>query len=381
MFMQTPIALVSSMPSPLAPKLDAAPTIAPVNDLLLRAARRERTERTPVWLMRQAGRFDPKYLAIRDRCGLELEDLFRDPELACEITMLPIRFGVDAAILFQDILTPLAPLGARFVYRPGPVLEGPIRGRRDIDRLRAIDPRDELSFVSTSIKLVLSKLNGALPLIGFAGAPLTLATFMIEGRSPGAKADHTRQLMKQEPALCHTLLELLANVTADYLTMQIEAGVHVVQLFESVADLFSREEYEQFAHPYQEAVLRRLDRSCPTILFVKEQPYLDLMAQTGADVLSVGGCVDLCEARAEYGDRVAFQGNVDNRVLHRGSLDEIDEAVKQCLRSGDRTGHILNLNHGVLKGTPIENVRRFIDTARAFTSDRELVDGVGPCAK
>ena len=188
------------MPSPPAPKLDAAATIAPVNDLLLRAARRERTERTPVWLMRQAGRFDPKYLAIRDRCGLELEDLFRDPELACEITLLPIRFGVDAAILFQDILTPLAPLGARFVYRPGPVLERPIRGRRDIDRLRALDPRDELSFVSTSIKLVLSELKGALPLIGFAGAPLTLATFMIEGRSPGAKADQTRQLMQQDPA-------------------------------------------------------------------------------------------------------------------------------------------------------------------------------------
>ncbi|MEE9129576.1 MAG: uroporphyrinogen decarboxylase [Phycisphaerales bacterium] len=365
------------MPSPPAPKLDAAATIAPVNDLLLRAARRERTERTPVWLMRQAGRFDPKYLAIRDRCGLELEELFRDPELACEITMLPIRFGVDAAILFQDILTPLAPLGARFVYRPGPVLEPPIRGRRDIDRLRPIDPRHELSFVSATIKLVLSELKGALPLIGFAGAPLTLATFMIEGRSPGTKADQTRQLMHQEPALCHTLLDLLANVTADYLKMQIEAGVDVVQLFESVADLFSREEYEQFAHPYQEAVLRRLDQSCPTILFVKEQPYLDLMVRTGADVLSVGCCIGLSEARAEYGDRVAFQGNVDNRVLHRGSLAEIDEAVKQCLRSGDRTGHILNLNHGVLKGTPIENVRRFINTARAFTYDRQLVDGVG----
>ncbi len=378
MFMQTPIALGNSMPSPPAPKLDAAATIAPVNDLLVRAARGERTERTPVWLMRQAGRFDPKYLAIRDRCGLELEDLFRDPELACEITMLPIRFGVDAAILFQDILTPLAPLGARFVYRPGPVLEPPIRGRRDIERLRAIDPRDELSFVWRSIKLVLSELKGTLPLIGFAGAPLTLATFMIEGRSPGAKADQTRQLMQQEPALCHTLLDLLANVTADYLTMQIEAGVHVVQLFESVADLFSRAEYEQFAQPYQEAVLCRLDASCPTILFVKEQPYLDLMVQTGADVLSVGCCIGLGEARGEYGDRVAFQGHVDNRVLHGGSLDEIDVAVKQCLRSGNRTGHILNLNHGVLKGTPIENVRRFIDTARAFTYDRELIDGVGP---
>ena len=357
------------MPSPPAPKLDAAATIAPVNDLLLRAARRERTERTPVWLMRQAGRFDPKYLAIRDRCGLELEDLFRDPELACEITMLPIRFGVDAAILFQDILTPLAPLGARFVYRPGPVLEPPIRGRRDIDRLRAIDPREELSFISMSIKLVLSELKGTLPLIGFAGAPLTLATFMIEGRSPGAKVDQTRQLMQQEPALCHTLVELLANVTADYLTMQIEAGVHVVQLFESVADLFSREEYEQFAHPYQEAVLRRLDRSCPTILFVKEQPYLDLMVKTGADVLSVGCCIGLCEARAEYGDRVAFQGNVSNSLVATGSVQDIDEAVRRCVEAGGRQGHILNLNHGLLKDTPFANVQRLIETTRRASAE------------
>jgi len=341
--------------------------MAPANDLLLRAARGERTERTPVWIMRQAGRFDPKYLAIRDRCGMPLEELFRDPQLASEITMLPIRLGVDAAILFQDILTPLTPLGAKFVFRPGPILENPIRDGRRIEQMRAFDPRAELPFVPKSIKLVLRELDGSLPLIGFAGAPLTLATFMIEGRSPGDNAENTRRLIQQEPATLHRLLDLLAQVTADYLKMQIEAGVHAVQLFESVADLFTAEEYEQFAHPYQATVLQAIQGPAPTILFAKEQLDLDLMVQTGANVLSVGRCVNVAEAHRQYSPRVAIQGNVDNRVLRDGSPDQIDDAVRQCLLAGRRTGHILNLNHGVLKDTPIDNVRRFIDTARSFT--------------
>ena len=208
-------ALVNAMPSQPAPELDTLQTIAPANDLLLRAARGERTERTPVLLMRQAGRFDPKYLAIRDQCGLKLEQLFRDPQLASEITMLPIRLGVDAAILFQDILTPLAPLGANFVFRPGPILENPIRDGRRIEQMRVFDPRADLPFVSESIKLVLHELDGSLPLIGFAGAPLTLATFMIEGRSPGDNAETTQRLMQQEPTLFHRLLDLLTQVTTD----------------------------------------------------------------------------------------------------------------------------------------------------------------------
>lgn len=358
---------VSAMPSLPAPELDALQTIAPANDLLLRAARGERTERAPLWLMRQAGRFDPKYLAIRDRCGMPLEELFRDPQLASEITMLPIRLGVDAAILFQDILTPLTPLGAKFVFRPGPILENPIRDGRRIEQMRAFDPRAELSLVYQSIKLVLRELDGSIPLIGFAGAPLTLATFMIEGRSPGSNIENTRRFMQQEPASFHRLLDLLANVTADYLKMQIDAGVHAVQLFESVADLFSPEEYEQFAHPYQAQVLQTLQGSAPTILFAKEQLDLDLMVQTGANVLSIGQCVDLSKAHNQCSPRVALQGNVDNRILRDGSPEEIDDAVRRCLLAGRRTGHILNLNHGVLKDTPIDNVRRFIDTARSFT--------------
>ncbi|MCH8342374.1 MAG: uroporphyrinogen decarboxylase [Planctomycetes bacterium] len=349
----------------------------PTNDLLLRAARGERTERTPVWLMRQAGRFDPKYREIRQGCGLQLEELFRNPQLAAEITMLPVRFGVDAAILFQDILTPLAPMGAPFVFRPGPLLAHPIRVPGDLERLRSFDSREELGFVRTSIELVRSELADTLPLIGFAGAPLTLATFMIEGGSPGDSVDRTRALMQGEPALCHQLLDLLARITADYLMMQIEAGVHVVQLFESVADLFTCAEYELFAQPYQEAVLRALKGSCPTILFVNEQPYLDLMVRTGADVLSVGRCVALSEARRRYGDQVAFQGNVDNRVLRDGDFDQIDEAVGRCLIAGARAGHILNLNHGVVRDTPVENVCRFIETAKSFAFEPVVVDEPG----
>ena len=349
----------------------------PTNHLLLRAARGERPQRTPVWLMRQAGRFDPKYREIRQRCGLELEALFRDPRLAAQITLLPVRFGVDAAILFQDILTPLAPMGAPFLFRPGPVLTKPIRARADLEGLRRFDAHEELAFVTSSVKLVLDELRGGLPLIGFAGAPLTLATFMIEGGSPGGSVQRTRAMMRDQPDLCHWLLDLLAKVTADYLALQIEAGVHVVQLFESVADLFTRAEYAAFAHPYQQAVISVLPRSCPAILFVKEQPWLDLMVKSGADVLSVGRCVDLAEARQRYGGQVAFQGNVDNRLLERGGLDEIDEAVRRCLVGGAGTGHILNLNHGVLKGTPVEHVCRFIETARSLAVDPALVDEAG----
>jgi uroporphyrinogen decarboxylase len=267
------------------------------NDLLLQAARGERTERTPVWLMRQAGRFDPAYLEIRDRCGLYLEELFRTPDLAAEITLLPKRFGVDAVIIFQDILTPLAPMGAPFVFRPGPVLETPVRSTRDVNRLRTVDPEDDLPFVVESIRHVRSALDGKFPLLGFAGAPFTLAAFMIEGGSPGDLAA-TRAMMRDEPALLHGLLDRLARMTSAYLRLQIEAGVDAVQLFESIADGLSEAEYRTFAHPYQAHVLGALDGTVPRILFAKGQTQLDLMVETGAEVLSVGTGVDIADARA-----------------------------------------------------------------------------------
>lgn len=336
----------------------------PTNDLLLRAARRERTERTPVWLMRQAGRFDPKYRDIRERNDLPLEDLFCDPEAATEITLLPKRFGVDAVILFQDILTPLAPMGRRFVFRPGPVLDQPVRDARDVDSLRPFDPGTELDCVPKTIKLVRDALADELPLLGFAGAPLTLAFFLIEGKSPHADCSHSKAMMSSEPALFHRLLDRLTDMTADYLAMQIDAGADAVQLFESVADLVSPQEYAEFAHPYQVKVLSRIGQRVPTILFAKDCPLVELMSTSGASVLSVAACVDLAEARRRFGNKVAFQGNVDNRILLDGGTREIDSAVRHCILAGGQEGHILNLGHGVLKDTPVENVCRFIDAAK-----------------
>ena len=336
----------------------------PRNDLFLTAAGCERTVRPPVWLMRQAGRFDPAYLEIRASCGLELEKLFVEPTLAAEITLLPKRFGVDALILFQDILTPLGPMGAPFVFRPGPVLAEPVRDCRAIDRLRLHDPSEDLSFVPESIERVLSMVDGALPLLGFVGSPLTLATFLIEGRSAGGDIDHTRSLMRSDPDAMHRLLGKLSDMTGAYLSMQIGAGVHGVQLFESMADLFTADEYAEFAQPYQTRVFSQTPTTCPRILFAKEISDIEGMASTGADVLSVGGCVDLPEARVRLGKRVALQGNVDNLILLNGSEEEIESATLDCIEAGGRQGHIVNLNHGILKDTPFENVVRMIETVR-----------------
>lgn len=334
------------------------------NDLLLRAAHRQRTERTPVWLMRQAGRFDPAYRAIRERDPRPLEDLFRDPDIATEISLLPRRFGVDALISYQDILTPLEPFGARFVFRPGPVLPDPPRDAAALDRLTGSDPADDLPFVGQTLRQLRSAVGNALPLLGFAGAPFTLAAFLLEGASPPPHLPQVRAVWRSAPAALHALLERLADLTADYLRYQADSGADAVQLFESLADLLSEDEYATWAQPYQTRVFARYAAATPTILFVKEQPFVERMVATGAAVLSVGRCVDLATAQARWGAQVAFQGNVDNRVVATGTLAEIDAAVEACLTAGGGAGHILNLNHGVLKDTPFENGCRVIEAAR-----------------
>jgi uroporphyrinogen decarboxylase len=318
--------------------------------LVLQAARRQRTERTPVWLMRQAGRADPAYRRLRRRCGLPLEELFRAPDLAAEITLLPRRLGVDALILFQDILTPLVPMGARFVFRPGPVLASPARPEDAVLRLRRYDAADDLAFVAESIRLVRREVGTDLPLLGFAGAPLTLAAFLLEGGSPG-ELRNTRAVMRENPRGLHELLDRLGRMTSAYLRLQISAGVDAIQLFESIADLLTETEYRTFAHPCQAQVVRDLRGAVPVILFVKERPWIDLMVETGADVLSVGTCVDLAEARRRHGARVAFQG----------------------VRAGGHEGHILNLSHGLLPDTPIENVMKLVETCRLTRVEAEPV--------
>ncbi len=346
------------------------------NDLLLRALRREKTPRPPVWLMRQAGRFDPDYHAVKAEANLELEELFSHPEYAAKITLLPKRLGVDALIIFQDILTPLTPMGAPFVFRPGPVLEKPIRSRTDIADLKIFDPSVALDFFSKAIRLTLAEVDHELPLLGFAGAPFTLAAFAIEGKSPGRELNHTRALMQSDPAALHDLLAKLADMTAEYLKFQIAAGVHAVQLFESVADLLSPAEYQAFAHPYHQRVINQLNADAPVILFIKEQPFLELMVETGANAISIGRCNDLGLAQRAYGSKVAIQGNVDNEILRGGTLDEITAATHACIQAGNCNGHILNLNHGIFRDTPFENVVHFINTCRNWVSNEESAENL-----
>lgn len=348
------------------------------NDLFLRAAKRQFTERTPVWLMRQAGRVDPEYRALRQRADLPLAALFKDADLAAEISLLPKRWGVDAIILFQDILTPLGPMGANFTFRPGPILSSPIRTCQEADQLRPYDVQRDLSFVSRTLELLKTTLNGELPVLGFAGAPMTLAFFLIEGKSPGQSACTTRAFMKDNSIGLHRLLDKLADLTIDYLMMQINAGADAVQLFESCAHLLAPEEYKEFAHRYQVKILSQLSGRVPTVLFVRDQPWLELMADSGADVLSVGSCVDLSAAMNQFGDQVAFQGNVDNHLVATASPEEVEQAVHTCVRAGGRRGHILNLSHGLLPDTPFENVLRFVDAARE-TAGQPGVCGASRC--
>ncbi len=336
----------------------------PKNDLLLRAARRERTERTPVWFMRQAGRSDPEYIKLREKCGLALHDLFRHAELATEISLLPARIGVDAIIMFQDILTLLSPMGAHFEFHPGPVLRNPIRTESQIDALRLYEPEEELPFVGQTLQQLGTAIGDELPILGFAGAPLTLAFFLIEGKSPGDRATTSRGLMREQPALLHKLLDKLADMTIRYLNYQIKNGAHAVQLFESMADLLSPTEYQEFAHPYHVRIFNALGSNVPKILFAKEQPNINLMVRSGADVLSVGTCVDLESAARTYGPHVALQGNLDNRLLAGGTTRDIEQAVRSCIAAGNHQGHILNLNHGLLHETPFEIVRLVVDICK-----------------
>lgn len=353
------------------------------NDLLLRAARCLPVERVPVWMMRQAGRSDPLYRQIREELNLPLEQLFRtcpapmsetDVESAVKISLLPKRIGVDAIIVYKDILTPLAPMGAHFRFDPGPVLKPPIRTPAQVDDLLPLDdPPAQLAFTGNVIRRLRETLNGELPLIGFAGAPLTLAFFLIAGESPikrGAgiseKAEPVFRMIQETPELMHRLLNKLTEMTVNYLNYQISEGAQIVQLFESIADVLPRHLYTDFAFPYHQQIFAELNPETPSILFAKECDYLDLMHQSGAGVLSIGKCVDLSKAKAETDGTVAFQGNVDNDLLRDGTPNDITAAVKTCLQQGGKTGHILNLSHGLHRDTPFENVKHFVNIAKTL---------------
>ncbi len=334
------------------------------NDLFMRAARGERTPRPPIWLMRQAGRTDPEYNRLKEEAGLPLERLFSHAELAARISLLPKRIGVDAIIYFQDILTPLGPMGSPFVFRPGPVTENPIRSAADVARLASYDMAAELPFIGETFRLVRGELAGELPVLGFAGAPLTLAVFLIEGKSFGKTAATTLRFLDEEPAAAHALLEKLAAMTIDYLAYQIESGAAAVQLFESAAYLLSPAQYAEFALPYQQRIFEAIRGKVPTIVFAREWDDVRDLAAAGADILSLPSSISIADARAIVGRDCVVQGNLDNRLLANGPWEEVESAARACIESGECHGHIFNLSHGLLQETPFEHVERLVDLVR-----------------
>jgi len=338
-----------------------------VNDLFLRACRREPVPRTPVWFMRQAGRYMPEYRALRERHSLLT--LCRTPELAVEVTLQPVNaLGVDAAILFSDILLPLDPLGIPFDFQAGegPVIERPIRSRSDIDRLRAFEPREELAKPLEAIRLLRRTLE--VPLIGFAGAPFTLASYAIEGGHSSHFA-LTKRLMYENPAAWHALASLLASVVGEYLGAQIEAGAQAVQLFDSWVGALDEADYREFVLPHTAAIFDRLRGvDAPTIHFGTGTGHLlAVQREAGGDVIGVDWRTPLDVGWSRIG-RAAVQGNLDPAALfapRERLLARVDDVLRQA---GGRPGHIFNLGHGILPGTPVENVRAVVEHVHRRTA-------------
>jgi uroporphyrinogen decarboxylase len=337
--------------------------------LFLRACRRESVERTPVWMMRQAGRYLPAYRAVRARASFL--DLCRSPDLACEVTLQPIdELGFDAAILFSDILITLPAMGIDVQFPDsGPKITQPVRTAADIDALAVPDPAAELPFVMSAIKLIQRALAGRVPLIGFAGAPLTMLTYTVEG---GGSKDyaHTKRLLFGAPKQAHALLDKLARTCAAYLAAQLEAGADCAMLFDSWGGIVSPGDFREYPLRYAKRVIEHLRAArpgAPIIYFVNGcAPYLDDYASSGADVLGVDWRVGIDEVRRRVGDGVALQGNLDPGALF-ASPAEIRTRVADILaRAGDR-GHIFNLGHGVLPETDPEHVRAMITAVRELS--------------
>ena len=333
------------------------------NDRLLRILNHLPVDRVPVWLMRQAGRTDPEYCQLRKKDGRPLEKLFLDPETAIKISLLPKRLGVDAIIMFQDILTPLTPMGAGFHFAPGPILEKPVRTMAQVKALRLPEPETELRTVAQILSGLKTELAGELPVLGFAGSPMSLAFFMIAGSSPNKKINEVLAFIVEQPSFIQALLERLTEMTVDYLNYQIASGADAVQLFESFAEVIPLEIYKKYVQPTHEKIFSALIPTTPSILFTKESPHLDLLLKSGASVLSVGNCIDLAQAKKQSPEMI-FQGNIDNKILADGTKEEITQAVRKCFEQSGRKNHILNLNHGLLERTPYENVQHFVDIAK-----------------
>lgn len=335
---------------------------------LLRAARGEILERPPVWMMRQAGRYMKVYRDLRDRYP-SFRDRSEKPELAIEISLQPFRaFQPDGVILFSDILTPLPGLGIPFdiVESRGPIIDPPIRSLEQIRQLRPFDPEESLPFIRQILQALRQEVGNQATVLGFVGAPWTLAAYAIEGKS---SKDYTviKSMAFNEPAMLHEFLGKLADAIATYVRYQIDSGAQVVQMFDSWAGQLSPQDYDTFALPYQQRIVQQVKEThpdTPLILYISGSAgVLERMGKSGVDIVSVDWTVDMAEARQRLEANIGVQGNVDPCALF-GSKEFIRDRILDTIRKAGRSKHILNLGHGILPNTPEENAAFFFETAK-----------------
>ena len=343
------------------------------NDSLIRALLKQPVKKTPVWMMRQAGRYLPEYRQVREQAG-SFMNLCTNPELACEVTLQPLeRFDFDAAILFSDILTipDAMGLGLSFVEGEGPRFERPIRSAADIKQLPVPDPMIELQYVTDAVSLIRRELGGRVPLIGFSGSPWTLATYMVEGGS-SKTFSKVKALMYEQPQLMHQLLEKITRSVELYLNAQIAAGAQVIMLFDTWGGVLSTEAYQEFSLNYAQQIAANLETrvselQVPTVLFSKGGgQWLELMAGAGFDGLGLDWQTDIARARERVGSRVALQGNMDPMVLY-ASPEVITNEVRRVLNKfGGGCGHVFNLGHGVLPDINPDHVKAMVDAVHQY---------------
>lgn len=336
------------------------------NDLFLRACKKLPVERTPIWIMRQAGRYLPEYKAVRAKS--DFLTMCKTPELAAEVTIQPVDLiGVDAAIIFSDILVIPEAMGMKLemIESKGPKFFDPIRSENDVDRLRNIDPNKDLKYVIDAVSLTKKELNGRVPLIGFAGSPWTLMTYMVEGG--GSKSfSEIKRFIYNQPKAAHKLLDKIANAVAEYLSAKIEAGANAVQIFDTWGGLLNQSDFAEFSLQYIVKIISQIKRNNePVIVFAKGVHHsLDKLASCGAEVLGLDWTMNLGEVRNIVGDKVALQGNLDPAVLY-GSKEKIREEVIKVLSSfGKGSGHVFNLGHGIHPDILPENAKYLVDVVK-----------------
>jgi len=340
-----------------------------LNDRFLKACRREDVDCTPVWFMRQAGRYMAEYRALRAKHTLL--EICAQPELATEVTLQPVRaLGVDAAILFADILLPLIPMGLdlEFAQGEGPVIHNPIGSRADVEALRRVEPHESLAHVLEAVRLVRRELDGQTPLIGFAGAPFTLASYMIEGGS-SRNFIKTKRLMYSDTRTWHILMSKLGCVIADYLSAQVNAGAQAVQLFDSWVGALSPDDYREYVLPHSRFIIEQVQRTgVPLIHFGTDTAMLlPLLKEAGGDVIGLDWRVDLDRGWETIGVERAVQGNLDPVALFAPRA-ELERRVRRILdQAANRPGHIFNLGHGILPDTPVENVKAVVELVHEFS--------------